>query len=152
MRIKPATPLTAAVLILSVLLGTIHLACAPTTTSNVAVGEVLEGEEGQTLQKDYVVKDKLLAKEIQVLDVKARYVGDFLEGLAIVKNRRKYTVDFEYKFEWYDENGFPVESSVAHWTPGLLYGQESKWIQALCPRAGATGFKVMIRMPNPVEE
>jgi uncharacterized protein YcfL len=138
MRIKPAMPLAAAGMILSVLVGAISLACSPTTTSNVAVGEVLEGEEGQTLQKDYVVKDKILAKEIQVLDVKARYVGDFLEGLAIVKNRRKYTVDFEYKFEWYDEKGFPVESSVVHWTPDLLYGLESKWIQALCPRAGAT--------------
>jgi len=152
MRIEPAMPLAAAAMILSVLLGAMSLACSPTTTSNVAVGEVLEGEEGETLQKDYVVKDKLLAKEIQVLDVKARYVGDFLEGLAIVKNRRKYTVDFEYKFEWYDETGFPVESNVVHWTPDLLYGQESKWIKALCPRAGSTGFKVMIRMPNPVEE
>ncbi len=127
-------------------------ACAPNTTSNVGVGQVVEGEQGETLQKDYVIKDKPLAKKIEVLDVKARYVGEFLEGLAILRNRRKYTVPFEYKFAWFDESGFPVESNIDHWTPDLLYGRESKWIRGICPKAGATGFKVMIREPNPVEE
>jgi uncharacterized protein YcfL len=143
---------TGAFIALVVLMGAALLACSPTTTSNVAVGEIWEGEEGQVLEKDYIIKDKPLAKEIRVLDVKARFVGDFLEGLAIVTNRRKYTVDFEYRFEWYDETGFPVESSIVHWTPDLLYGRESKWISALCPKPTATGFKVMIRRPNPVEE
>jgi uncharacterized protein YcfL len=152
MRNKPGTTRTRAVWMLAGLLAAVPLACAKNTTSNVVVGEVWEDESGEVLQKDYIVKDKLLAKEIQVIDVKARYVGDFLEGLAIVKNRRKYTVDFEYKFEWYDETGFPVESNIVHWTPDLLYGRESKWIKALCPRPTSTGFKVMIRRPNPVEE
>lgn len=152
MRIKLGTARTRALLGLVGLIVAMPLACARQTISNVAVGEVWEDERGEVLEKDYVVKDKLLAKDIQVIDVKARYVGDFLEGLAIVKNRRKYTVDFEYKFEWYDETGFPVESNIVHWTPDLLYGKESKWIKALCPRPSSTGFKVMIRRPNPVEE
>jgi uncharacterized protein YcfL len=152
MRVEPGSTPIQALLGLVCLIAAMPLACARTTTSNVAVGEVWEDERGEVLEKDYVIKDKLLAKEIEVVDVKARYVGDFLEGLAIVKNRRKYTVDFEYRFEWYDETGFPVESNVVHWTPDLLYGKESKWIKALCPKPGATGFKVMIRLPNPVEE
>jgi uncharacterized protein YcfL len=152
MRMKPGTPLTGASMLLLVLIGAMALACSPTTTSNVVVGEVWEDEEGETLQKDYIVKDKLLAKEIHVLDVKARFVGGYLEGLAIVQNRKKYTIDFEYKFEWYDETGFPVESNIVHWTPDLLYGKESKWIRAMCPKPTSTGFKVMIRRPRPVEK
>lgn len=152
MRIGPGMTPIWAIWMFASLMAAMPLACAKNTTSNVVVGEVWEDENGEVLQKDYVVKDKLLAKEIQVIDVKARHVGDFLEGLAIVKNRKKYTVDFEYKFEWYDETGFPVESNVAHWTPDLLYGRESKWIRALCPRPTSTGFKVMIRRPTPVEE
>ena len=153
MKTRPKTHLTGAFLILLALIGSIPLACSPITTSNVGVGEIWVGEDGQeVLEKDYIIKDNPLAKEIQVLDIKARFVGDFLEGLAIVQNRRKYTVDFEYRFEWYDETGFPVESNIVHWSPGLLYGRESKWIRAMCPRPSANGFKVMIRSPNPVEE
>ncbi len=153
MMIRPGIHLAGTLLILSSLMGAIPLAsCTSHTTSNVAVGEVWETDGTETLEKDYIIKDKPLAKQIQVLDLKARYMGNFLEGLAVVQNQRKYTVDFEYRFEWYDEAGYPVESNVVHWTPNLLYGMESKWIRALCPKPNARGFKVMIRRPNPVEE
>jgi uncharacterized protein YcfL len=128
------------------------LSCASQTVSNVAVGEVVQGEQGETLQKDYIIKDKSLAKLIQVMDVKSRFVGEFLEAQAIVRNRKKYTVQFEFKVEWYDAEGFPIESNITHWKPDLLYGAETKWISALCPKANAKGFKIMIREPNPVEK
>ncbi len=128
------------------------LSCSSQTVSNVAVGEVLEGEDGEELQKDYIIKDRNLAKEIEVLDVKARYVGDFLEGQAIVKNRKKYTVPFEFKVDWFDEEGFPLDSNIGLWKPDLLYGAETKWITAICPKPHARGFKFMIRSPNPVED
>jgi uncharacterized protein YcfL len=139
-----------AILLCLLLLAT--FSCAPTTTSNVAVGEIVEGEEGEVLQKDYIIKDRALSKEISVLDVKARYQGDFLEGQAIIKNRKKYTVRFEYKYEWYDAEGFPLPSNISLWKPELLYGMETKWIVGICPKPHATGFKVMIREPNPVED
>ncbi len=126
--------------------------CANKTVSNVAVGELIEGEEEDTLQKDYIIKDKVLAGKIEIQDVKARHNGDFLEGLAIIHNRENTTVPFEVKFEWFDEEGFPVESNISHWKPDLLYGKESKWIQSICPRPNAKGFKIMIRKPNPIEK
>ena len=152
MKTRPETRLTGASMILLSLIGALLMACSHTTTSNVAVGEIVRGEAGQVLKKDYIIKDKALAKEILILDLKARLVGDFLEGLAVVQNERKYTVDFEYRFEWYDEAGYPIESNIAHWTPDLLDGRQSKWIQGMCPKPNATGFKLMIRRPNPVEE
>ena len=137
---------------LPLLLALVAPACATRTTSNVAVGEIVEGEDGELLQKDYIIKDRALAKEIDVLDIKARYQGDFLEGQTIIKNRKKYTVRFEYKYEWFDAEGFPLPSSVSLWKPALLYGMETKWINGICPKPRATGFKVMIREPNPVED
>lgn len=127
-------------------------ACAKSTVSNVAVGKIEEGEEGQVLKREFFIKDKNLAKEIQVVDIKARYQGDFLEGQAVLTNLENSTVPFEYKFEWFDGEGFPIETPVVHWAPDLLYGKETKWIKALCPVPNAKGFKVLIREPNPVEE
>ncbi len=150
MRIISGTYLKGASMVLLALIGALPPACAPTTTSNVAVGEIIEGEEGQALEKDYIIKDRALARQIEVLDVKTRFTGKFLEGLAILHNRRKRTVAFEYRFAWYDDSGFPVESNISHWTPDLLYGKESKWIRALCPKPGAAGFKLMVREPHPV--
>jgi uncharacterized protein YcfL len=133
-------------------MGLLIQGCSKATISNVAVGEVKVGKEGEILKKDYIIKDRSLAKEIEVLDVKARFVGDLLEGQAILHNKRKDTFEFEYKFEWYDSEGFPIESNVTLWTPDLLYGKDQKWIKAQCPKPGATGFKIMIREPNPVKE
>lgn len=127
-------------------------ACAKSTVSNVAVGQIEEGAEGQVLKREILIKDKNLAKKIQVVDVKARYQGDFLEGQTVLTNLEKSTVPFEYKFEWFDGEGYPIETPVVHWAPDLLYGKETKWIKAMCPVPNAKGFKVLIREPNPVEE
>ncbi len=127
-------------------------ACAKSTVSNVAVGQIEEGAEGQVLRREIMIKDKSLAKKIQVVDVKARYQGDFLEGQTVLTNLEKSTVPFEYKFEWFDAEGYPIETPVVHWAPDLLYGKETKWIKAMCPVPNARGFKVLIREPNPVEE
>ncbi len=127
-------------------------ACTNKTVSNVAVGELVEGDEEDVLQKDYIIKDKVLAGKIEIQDVRARHNGDFLEGMAIIRNLEKTTVPFEVKFEWYDEEGFPIESNISHWKPDLLYGKESKWIKAICPRMDAKGFKIMIRKPNPIKK
>jgi len=124
--------------------------CAPRTVSNVAVGEVLEGEAGEFLDKDYIIKDRSLARDIAVLDVTARYVGDFLDAQAVVKNRRNTTVAFEYAVDWFDEEGFPIDTNIRLWKPDLLYGAETKWITAICPKPHARGFKFMIRKPHPV--
>lgn len=126
--------------------------CQNKTVSNVAVGQVAEGEAGEQLQKDYIINDKSLAKEIEVVDVKARHIGDNLEGQAVIRNLKKQTVPFEYKFEWYDADNSPIESNITLWTPDLLYGKETKWIKSTCPKPDAKGFKIMIREPNPVEE
>jgi len=136
---------------LFLLLALAPLGCASQTTSNVAVGEILEGEEGEALQKDYIIKDRSLSKEIDVLDVKARFMGDFLEGQAVLQNRKKYTVPFEFRVDWFDGEGYPIDSNVGLWKPEILYGGETKWITAICPKPGARGFKFMIRNPNPVE-
>jgi len=144
--------LPAVLLLLPACLALTLLSCASTTPSNVAVAEIVEGEDGEVLMKDYIIKDRALAKEIEVLDVKARFQGNFLEGQTIIKNRKKYTVRFEYKYEWFDAEGFPLPSNVSLWKPELLYGMETKWITGICPKPHATGFKIMIREPNPVED
>lgn len=137
---------------LLVFIALLPAACAKTTVSNVAVGQIMDGEEGEVLRKDYLIKDKALAKDIQVDDIRARYQGEFLEGQAVLINLVKSTVEYEYKFEWFDSEGFPIESTVSLWKPDLLYGKETKWIKALCPVPNAKGFKIMIREPNPVEQ
>ena len=152
MKNKPVINCCEPWLILICLFMSLPTGCASLTSSNVVVAQVVEDEEGLSLEKDYIIKDKPLARLIDVLDVKAQYQGEYLEGLTIIRNQKKYTVEFEYKFEWFDEEGFPVESSVSHWTPELLYGKETKWLKSLCPKAKATGFKVMIREPNAVED
>ena len=144
--------LTSTLLLLLILAACTWAGCQNKTAANVVAGRVTAGEAGETLQKDYIINDKALAKEIEILDVKARQIGDFLEGQAVIRNRKKENVQFEYRFEWYDQEGFPVDSNLTLWTPDLVNGSETKWIKSTSPKTQAKGFKILIREPNPAQE
>ena len=150
MRTEQRTPVFPWVMLLGLLIPGWTISCAPRTVAVEAVGEIVEDEHGEFLDKDYSIQDRSLARDIAVLDVKARYVGDFLDAQVVVRNRKNYTVAFEYVVDWFDEEGFPIDSSIRMWKPDLLYGAETKWITAICPKPHARGFKFMIRKPHPV--
>ena len=61
-----------------------------------------------------------------------------------LKSQIAYDQALQYRIDWFDENGMPVEPDSTSWQPLLLHGGEQKVIQAsaLLPQAAAFHFSV----------
>ncbi|HHT9160143.1 MAG TPA: YcfL family protein [Candidatus Brocadiaceae bacterium] len=107
---------------------------------------VVTGSAGQTVSTKYVIiNNKRLARGIQIVDLKPDFVGDVLRASVSVVNKYSKTLNFQYKFSWFDENGREIDPDSDAWTPVLLYGNESKELQGIAPNSSAKEFKIKIR-------
>lgn len=117
------------------------------TTSGIEVGAaaVQTPDGNYQLSKLQVINNERLAGAIQVVDVRSAFVGDLLRANLTLVSSSSRTQDFQYKFVWFDASGMEVYPDANAWTPMLLYGHESKAIQATAPAPSVREFKVKIR-------
>lgn len=86
-----------------------------------------------------------LAGRIRVTEVKQTEVGGLLKPAISLKSMVSGTQNLQYKWSWFDASGFDVSSSQQHWSPLIVYGEQSKNIVGLAPNAGVKSFKFHIR-------
>lgn len=113
------------------------------TSENVGVvaganpGEVLVGHGG-------------LARTVQIQNYLTRENSGLLEVQVDLKNESSSDVSVEYSFEWFDAQGFKMETPIEHWTPTTLNGKHVHVVTAIAPRPGARKFKIHLRYPQEV--
>ncbi|MBL0314046.1 MAG: YcfL family protein [Holophagaceae bacterium] len=123
------------------LMGTSACRNPETTASNKIEGS----ERGAQVIKD----DPRFMERVEIKDkLTGRTEDGFLKAQVAVQNLGGMTEEFETKFEWFDEQGFKVDSSIEMWKPGLVYGHERKEIFAVAPNKKAFSFRFHIRKPN----
>lgn len=120
------------------------------SASNIAIGTVSVSGDILSLDKRIVTNDFLLKWRIKILDIKARREAGFIVAQVIVKNTSKRTFNGEYLVEWFDSEGFKIDSPVEHWAPVVIHGEEEKYLQATAPSPQAVTFKLHFRRPYPV--
>jgi len=136
--------LTAAALILS-----LGLAGCSTTAGVETTGKMTWDEQGaRTLEKNVVFNNSGLKGDIQIVDVRSAMAGDIMRAQATLRSKDKDTLPFQYRFDWYDAGGFEINSGAGSWKPLILYGRETKTIQAVAPDPRAKEFKLKIREPD----
>lgn len=86
-----------------------------------------------------------MRSRVKLIDLKSRRVGDILQASAELKNGWDNTLDFQYKFKFFDKDGFEVGVDSRPWTPITLIGQETANVQAVAPNPSATSFKIYIQ-------
>ena len=105
--------------------------------------------EGSERSAQVVTSDPRFMERVEIKDkVTGRTEDGFLKAQVTIQNLGHMTEDFETKFEWFDDQGFKVDSGVEMWKPGLVYGQERKEIFAVAPNEKASSFRFHIRKPN----
>lgn len=85
-----------------------------------------------------VQADVSLSETLRVLAVNQTLVsGDLLKLQVRVENLSQKTQFFRYRIEWYDREGFLVETSTDLWKPLILQGREVSSLTsvALSPKA-----------------
>lgn len=104
------------------------------------------GQDGQTAYSKYVIiNNDSLARDIQIVDMKSDFVGNLLRAHVSLVNKDNDTLNFQFKFSWFEESGREIDPDTDAWTPVILYGKESKSLQGVAPNPNAKEFKIKIR-------
>lgn len=102
----------------------------------------------RTLEKNVVFASSGLKGDLEIVDLRSAMANDMMRVQATLRSRDRDTLTFEYRFEWYDANGIELGMGTSAWKPLLLYGKETKNIQASAPDPRAREFKLKLRAPE----
>jgi len=93
--------------------------------------------------------DSFLAYEISITEIKIlTNKGGLMEvQLTGVNNTSSYK-KLEYRIEWFDNNGFLIDTVMSRWTDFPAYGDSEFGFRAVAPKAAATDFRIKIREGN----
>ncbi|MEN6474809.1 MAG: YcfL family protein [Syntrophaceae bacterium] len=107
-------------------------------------------EVKQSGVKKVEINDSMLEKKITFGEVSLRTLAQGIEAQVMIQNLTKRDVHFEYRFIWYDAQGFEVSSTTA-WIPAILDASLGIGVlKSTAPTATAVNFKLMIRSPHPL--
>lgn len=137
-----ATALAALMLALST------LACSgcSTTAGIEATGKNDWDQDGaRILARNVVINNSGLAGDIQVLDLKSAIAGDMMKAQVTLRSKDRDTIRIQYSFNWFDAQGMAVGTGTQVWKPFIIYGRETRVIQAVAPDPRAREFKINIR-------
>ncbi|PVZ71734.1 YcfL family protein [Pelagibaculum spongiae] len=87
----------------------------------------------------------LLSSRLEIAAVKTATVGELFKAQVELRNRWVFELDFEYKFQWFDQDGFELATEQRPWTRVIFSGSESKFVQATAPMPQAVSFKILVR-------
>jgi len=126
--------------------GGMMVGCATKTSGLEGAAASVETPEGNMQSSKFViVNNPKLARGIQIVDLKSVFVGDMLKGQVTLVSKYSSTLSFQYKFAWFNKDGVEINPDAGPWTPLIMYGNESKTIQAVAPNPSAREFKIKIR-------
>lgn len=117
------------------------IGCA--STSGV-VGEVKSERDG-VVEENIEIQNRVLAQKLEITNFRSRIVGGILQAQVTVENRFSSDQQFQYKFAWFDSNGFQVEPESEGWEALVLHGKETRTLNAVAPNPTVKSFKVVLR-------
>lgn len=119
------------------------------TSGAEATGKTAWTEDGAlTLQKNVVFNNPFLSKDIEIVDASSARSGDLMTAQVNLRSKTDSTLNVQYKFEWYDQNGMALYASSASWKPLLIYGREGKVVQGVAPDPRGREFKLLLRQAD----
>jgi uncharacterized protein YcfL len=131
------------------LIASMGLVGCSTTAGVEATGKTSWDEQGaRSLEKNVVFNNSGLRGDIQIVEVKSAMAGDIMRAQATLRSKDRDTLPFQYRFDWYDASGIEINAGAGSWKPLVLYGRESKTIQAVAPDPRAKEFKLKLREPD----
>ncbi|MDD2900596.1 MAG: YcfL family protein [Desulfuromonadaceae bacterium] len=128
------------------LIALMGLAGCSTTAGVETTGKTSWDEQGaRTLEKNVVFNSSGLKGDLQIVDLRSVQAGDLMRAQATLRSRDGDTLQFQYRFDWYDAGGLEINSGSGSWKPVLLTGRETKTVQGVAPDPRAKEFKLKIR-------
>ncbi|WP_108651309.1 YcfL family protein [Dongshaea marina] len=94
------------------------------------------------------VSNSWLGGQVVLSDYYQRKVGGILQATAKLTNEDSSDQNLQYRFVWFDNEGFPVAEEQQSWQPITLHGNQSIALRATAPTTSVASFKVSVREVN----
>lgn len=98
--------------------------------------------EVQVVDDKRITTDYSLNRKMRVERVIEGQVGGMMRVQVDVRNLTNSDYNVNYKFEWYDNEGFKVENVSSGWEPLHIYGKEPRSIISVANSARCKDFRL----------
>lgn len=114
----------------------------PPVTSGIGSSQITpELQYSEHLQVD----NKKLAKKLYISDIKSRTKNDLLQINLTLTSRYKKSLQLQYQFQWFDQDGFVIEADKSPWQALDLHGMQTATVPGLAPSTKVSTFSLYVR-------
>ena len=86
-----------------------------------------------------------LSGAFELLEVNRATSGDIVRAQVHLRNKSSFSVNYQYKFRWYDRNGFEIAPEGEPWRPQRAAGKAEVRLQAVAPNPAVARFELWLR-------
>ncbi len=104
------------------------------------------GEREETAKE---ASGSVLNGDLELLTARHERRDGRLHAQLELFNKNYSNLPFEWKLDWYDNNGF-IYQSAAGWAPKVIGGRETHTVGGTAPDARAVSWRFAARRPNVV--
>lgn len=119
--------------------------CAATSGAQGRAKTGWTDEGAPLLNTKVVYNSSTLSRKVAIDEMTSSKAGDMLLAQVTMHSKAGDTINLQYKFEWFDNDGLALNAASATWKPLLIYGKESKTIQGLAPDPRGREYKLLLR-------
>lgn len=99
----------------------------------------------QKYSKHLQVHNKKLASQLYISDIKSRKQRDLLQVNLSLTSTYKKSLQLQYQFQWFNQDGFVIEADKSPWQSLELHGMQTKTVASLAPTPHVTTFSLYVR-------
>lgn len=109
------------------------------------------GDSSEAMNPYLLVDDPSLADQISIAKVAHDQVGDIMRATVTLKSNRKRSLQLQYRFSWYDQNGMEIDGSGKTYRTLTLRGKDAVPVTSVAPSPYATEFKIRVQKVKAVK-
>jgi uncharacterized protein YcfL len=114
----------------------------PPVTSGIGSEQIAPG---QKYKKHLQVHNKELGKQLHISDIRSRTTNDLLEINLGLTSTYKKSLQLQYQFQWFDQQGFAIEAGKSPWQSLELHGMQTIAVAGLAPNSQVSTFSLYVR-------
>jgi len=114
----------------------------PPVTSGIGSSQI---EPAQEYSKHLQTDNKQLAVKLHISDIKSRTINDLLQLNLTLASRYEKSQQLQYQFQWFDQDGFAIETGKSPWQALELHGMQTATVTGLAPSTKVSTFSIYVR-------
>jgi uncharacterized protein YcfL len=99
----------------------------------------------QKYSKHLQVHNEKLASQLHISEIKTRKRNDLLQVDLSLTSTYKKSLQLQYQFQWFDQDGFVIEAGKSPWQPLEIHGMQSTTVASLAPTPNVVTFSIYVR-------